>query len=216
MINRVYLYSLIIIILLLILNSFNNKYESFKSEPVVSSYDNRQYKVLSNFLDRDIAANNLALLHEFIIKYLNYVKKKFIIKKSGTIHQEKFFSRILKNYRPEAVFENDPEPGEETSYVTDKGSEFAICLRKKENDDIGQLHELSILKFVMLHELTHLGCISYGHNEEFWTSFKMVLDEAVKSELYIPHDYSKPKNIINYCGLIVKHNPYCDGINKCL
>jgi hypothetical protein len=216
MIKKEYIYSVIIVgLLLLFLNEFNNNYEDFKSEPVISTYDKRYYNVVHEFDDRNIAANKLAILHEFIINYLRYVKNKFIIEKSGTIDQANFFNRILENYNPDSIFENDPLPGEETSYVSNKGNEFGICLREKELNS-GKFHELSILKFVMLHELTHLGCLSYGHNIEFWTSFKMVLSEAVNSGLYKPRDYSKSKNKINYCGLIVKHNPYCDGINKCL
>lgn len=215
MIRREYLYSFAIVGLLLLLNELNNNNESFRSEPVISSYDNRYYKVLSDFNDRNKASNKLALLHGFIINYLRYVKKKFIIEKRGTVRQEEFFTRVLENYNPDAVFENDPSPGEETSYVSNKGNEFGICLRQKDGN-IGQLHEISILKFVMLHELTHLGCLSYGHNDEFWASFKMVLNEAVETGLYTPKDYSKTENITNYCGLIVKYNPHCNGINKCL
>ena len=216
MIKKEYVYSAIIIgVLLLFLNEFNNRYESFKSDRVISNYDKRYYNVVHEFTDRNIAADKMAILHEFIINYLRYIKNKFIIQNAGTIDQSNFFNRILENYNPDAIFENDPLPGEVTSYVSNKGIEFGICLRKKEINP-GQLHELSILKFVMLHELTHLGCLSYGHNLEFWTSFKMVLNEAVKSGLYKPIDSSKKENTINYCGLIVKHNPYCDGINKCL
>lgn len=218
MLKTEYIYSIIIVVLiLLIINMYNSyKYEYFTPGVMLrSNYDKRSYKVVNKYQDMQYAADNLAILHEFIINFLRYVKNKFIIKKIGTKRHETFFSRILKNYNPDTIFENDPKPGDETSFVANKGDEFGICLRKKGIDQ-NQLHELNILKFVMLHELTHLGCISYGHNDEFWSSFKMVLSEAVESKLYIPYDYAIPKNTINYCGLIVKNNPYCDGINNCL
>jgi len=206
-------YAVVILIVLIVVNGVNNKiYDYFTTSTIISNYDQRAYKVVGGFTDRDVAADKLAKLHEFIVNYLRFVKKKFIINKEGSVEHELFFKRVLKNYNPDVIFENDPKPGEETSFVADKGKEFGICLRKKGslND---QIHEMSILKFVMLHELTHLGCISYGHDAEFWESFKMVLTEAVASGLYTPVDYSH--NPVNYCGLIVSSNPYCSGNNKC-
>lgn len=203
----------ITLIVLLILNMNHDKiYDYFTSYSTMADYDKRAYKVAGGFSDNAAAANKLAKLHEFIINYLRYVKKKIIIHNNGTLTQKRFFMRVLKNYNPDNIFENNPKPGEETSFVANKGEEFGICLRKK-GQFKNQIHEMSILKFVILHELTHLGCISYGHDSEFWTSFKMVLTEAVKSGLYTPIDYSE--KTINYCGLEVTSNPYCDGINKC-
>ena len=209
------LFSLIIVILVILLlnNGHKTIYDYFNTYSTMSNYDQRKYKVVGGFSDRQDAANHLAKLHEFIINYLRYVKKKFIIYNNGTEEQKKFFIRVLKNYNPDNLFENDPKPGDDTSFVANKGEEFGVCLRKKGKYK-NKIHEMSILKFVILHELTHLGCISYGHGQEFWDFFKMVLTEAVESGLYTPIDYSK--NPINYCGLEVFHNPYCDEVNKCL
>jgi hypothetical protein len=205
---------IIVIILVLYMVSDNNEVsEYFTSSSMISDYDQRPYKVASGFTDQNMAADKLAQLHNFIIQYLKFVKTKFIINNKGSVEQRNFFIRVLKNYNPDNVFENDPNPGEETSFVADKGKEFGICLRKK-GDNEDQIHEMSILKFVMLHELTHLGCIAYGHDFEFWNAFKMVLHEAVESGLYTPVDYSN--NPVNYCGLIVSSNPYCSGNNRCL
>jgi hypothetical protein len=213
--ERLWFIVITLIVLLLISGANENIYEYFttlQTTSTMSNHDQRAYRVDGGFPDKIYAANRLSLLHEFIINYLRYVKKKFIINDNG--HNKKlFFTRVLQNYNPDNIFENNPKPGEETSFVANKGELFGICLRKKEENS-GQIHDMSILKFVMLHELTHLGCISYGHDAEFWTSFKMVLTEAVNSGLYTPIDYYT--NPINYCGLNVTSNPYCDGFNKCL
>jgi hypothetical protein len=206
-------YAVVILIVLIVVSGGNNKiYDYFTTSTTISNYDQRAYKVVGGFTDKDVAADKLAKLHEFIVNYLRFVKTKFIINNEGSVEHELFFKRVLKNYNPDVIFENDPKPGEETSFVADKGKEFGICLRKKGSLK-DQMHEMSILKFVMLHELTHLGCISYGHDAEFWGSFKMVLAEAVASGLYTPVDYSH--NPVNYCGLTVSSNPYCSGNNKC-
>jgi hypothetical protein len=213
MMNNRICYAVIILIVLFVLGGSNNTInEYFATSITLSKYDQRSYKVVSRFDDRYDAANKLAKLHEFIINYLRFVKTKFIINNEGSVEQKMFFKRVLNNYNPDNVFENDPKPGEETSFVTNKGKEFGICLRKKGSMK-DQMHKMSILKFVMLHELTHLGCISYGHDTEFWESFSMVLTEAVASGLYKPVDYSS--NPVDYCGLNVSNNPYCSGNNKC-
>ena len=202
---------IIIIIIFLFYNYKHKISEYFTSRFVVSEYDKRYYKVDVQFSDKNIAANKLAILNEFIIQYLKYIKKNIINSNTEPRNKKLFFKRILNNYNLDNIFENNPLPGGETSFVSDKGVEFGICLRQKINQS-NEFHKINILKFVMLHELTHLGCVLYGHEHEFWEWFKVVLSEAVKSRLYIPIDYSK--NPENYCGLNVTTNPYCVN-NKC-
>jgi hypothetical protein len=202
---------IIIIIIFLFYNYKHKISEYFTSSFVVSEYDKRYYKVDVQFSDKNIAANKLAILNEFIIQYLKYIKKNIINSNTEPRNKKLFFKRILNNYNLDNIFENNPLPGGETSFVSDKGLEFGICLRQKINQS-NEFHKINILKFVMLHELTHLGCVLYGHEHEFWEWFKVVLSEAVKSRLYIPIDYSK--NPENYCGLNVTTNPYCVN-NKC-
>ena len=197
---------LIIVIVILILYQYKNKVnEYFTMDYIKSTYDLRYYKVNTTFSDKYEAANMLAKLHEFMIRFIKFIKIKFVIKKQGTPYQIAFFNRVLYNYNIDNIFENTPSPGSETSFVTDKGVEFGICLRQKEIYG-DKIHDIQILQFVMLHELTHLGCISYGHDKEFWDSFAMVLKNAVESGLYEPVDYKK--NNVNYCGVTVSNNPY--------
>ncbi len=185
---------------------FNNHKHEFMTTEKMSRVDQRTYRVAGSFQDSHAAADKLAELHKFIVDYLRYIKTKFIIERRGSPHQQQFVARILKNYNPDVVFENNPGPGEETSYVTNKGEKFGICLREKVGANQKKIHKQNILKFVMLHELSHLGAITYGHNEEFWSSFKFVLIQAVESGLYAPIDYSQSE--VNYCGLEVQFNPY--------
>ena len=125
-------YAVVILIVLIVVSDGNNKiYDYFTTSTTISNYDQRAYKVVGGFTDRDVAADKLAKLHEFIVNYLRFVKTKFIINNEGSVEHELFFKRVLKNYNPDAIFENDPKPGEETSFVADKGKEFGICLRKK-------------------------------------------------------------------------------------
>ena len=200
--------TLIIIIILCIIflsNAHKKLYEFMTTDEVLSDNDKRVYRISSAFNNTNMAADKLSELNKFIIDFLRFVKNKYVTNDYGERYQKDFYKRMISNYNMDVIFENNPSPGEETSFVSDKGSEFGICLRDKGNNS-DKFHENNILQFVMLHELTHLGCLNYGHGKEFWSMFKIVLNDAVESDLYTPVDYSKKP--VNYCGLPVYYNPY--------
>jgi len=57
-----------------------------------------------------------------------------------------------------------------------------------------------------MHELGHVMSKSVGHNEEFWSNFKFILQEAKNANMYQPVDYSKEPE--SYCGMEINSNPY--------
>ena len=193
------------IIIWLILIKYD-MYDYFKTQPTLSNVDNKKYNVIGGFIDNDIAADKMATLHQFIIDILRYLKRKYIINnnQSNSTNMKNFVQRILNNYNRDVLYENDPRPGEETSYVMNKGDKFGLCLRDKTPNR--NFHDYNTLQFVILHEMTHLGLLTYGHNDEFWEYFRLLLIEAAKSNLYIPVNYAIYP--INYCGLPVHNNPY--------
>ena len=89
-----------------------------------------------------------------------------------------------------------------TSYSIDKGREINLCLRDKKTT---RLHQINILMFVSIHELSHLMSTSYGHNNEFGDNFVFLLKQAVKIGIYQNEDYSK--NNQTFCGMKVDSNP---------
>lgn len=94
----------------------------------------------------------------------------------------------------------------DTSYTIDKGDVLSLCLRSGSGD----LHDFDTLKFIFLHELTHIAADVYQHPTKFWQLFKILLQEAEVAGLYSPVDYSKSP--IKYCGkLVVSYNPYFDN-----
>lgn len=193
---------LIIFIILLIKKSQIKEFMTITK--TVSNIDKKQYNVIGGFKNTDIAADNMALLHLFIINILRHLKKKYILQPTNNVKMKDFTRRILNNYNRDVLIENDPAPGEETSYILNKGSKFGVCLREKNLDR--NFHDYNTLQFVILHEITHLGTISYGHNEEFWNNFKLLLIEAKASGLYKPINYAI--HPIVYCGIKVTDNPY--------
>lgn len=203
-----------LVILLIILIIFVNSHDVEKMTTYKQAYDGRIYKVSSAFSDTDSAANKMAELNQFIIDYMRELRRDFVIGKLGNRQEREFVRRMLKNYNIDNLFENNPKPGEETSFVTNKGSEFGVCLRRKIYDRNKIHNEDSLLQFVILHELTHLGCLGYGHGAEFWSWFRWVLIQADRYNLHKPVNYGCKKNAVNYCGLDVQYNPFFNN-KKC-
>jgi len=195
---------LIIIILILILNKSSLK-EYLTTKKEISDLDKRYYKVSSNLSDSRKAANKLSELHAFIINLMTVLKKKFVLGNEGSLSERMFVTRLLKRYNPDTFSENNPDNSGETSFVVNKGEQFSVCLREKNNGKIGAFHQNNTLQFVIMHELSHIGCNSFGHNEEFWTAFRFLIKEATSNGLYTPVNYSV--NPTKYCGMTINHNP---------
>lgn len=195
---------IIVLIVLVIWYTDNCIYEYFTDgHHVYSSLDKRKYKVVGGFGNEKSAANKMSEINTFIVSFLRYLRNKFLIKKIGTQKEQAFVSRVLQRYNPDVLTENWPKPGEDTSYVVNKGEKFGLCLRDKKYN---KFHNENIIKFVTIHELTHIGTTTYGHNYEFWSWMKFMLVQAMHAGLYTPVDYQKAPT--KYCGMDVFSNPY--------
>lgn len=89
-----------------------------------------------------------------------------------------------------------------TSYTVDKGKELRLCLRDKK--DL-QHHDINTLMFVGIHELAHIMSNSYGHNEEFTSNFRFLLEKAVTTGVYKGQDYQREP--VKFCGIEITSSP---------
>ena len=177
--------------------------------PICNHIDGHCYPVVKDFENQEEASRVLAKLNKFCIRVLRHLRQTYIFENQRSVKRRIFVERLLRNYNPDNLVENNPPTTENTSYVDDKGKVFAMCLREK-NSGASNFHDMHELEFVALHEMTHLGTQSYEHNDEFWSNFKFLLHETNESGLHIPADYSsKP---INYCGLYVDDSPFYDSM----
>jgi hypothetical protein len=76
------------------------------------------------------------------------------------------------------------------SYTINKENIY-LCLKDENN----QYYEDNMLKYVLLHEISHSVCDEIGHTQKFNEIFKALLDKAVAMKVYDP---SIPI-IKNYC-----------------
>jgi hypothetical protein len=146
-------------------------------------------------------------MHKFCIVLLRHLKKKYEYPEYEGLYEWTITKRLLLNYNPDNLIENIPTGPNDTSYVKNKGSEFGMCLREQNSGDYN-LFKLNEIKYVIIHELTHLASTDYGHAEQFWINFKFLLEEAMETKLYNPINYEL--NPIDYCGLQVTYNPIFD------
>jgi len=186
--------SYFLLVILLILIYYKHSVENFVQ--IKSSLDGEEYKVHEHFKERELAADKMAQVNAKILKLL-----KHLIKKGKA--NDKQIHNLLHRYDWQKMRENSPFNLEgTTAYMENKGEIFAFCLRNKNNE----FFDDNTLMFVTLHELAHLMTDSWGHEKDFWISFKYLLEEAYEAGIYKPVDYSD--HPVDYCGLVIKDNPY--------
>ncbi len=213
MLNYWNTFLLIIIILLTVF-----LYDHYNNEKM--SINGYVFNIRSNYNNSSEVAKMLSELNARILKFLSYLKNKYAI---NVFHEPQLdgyanwqtrsdiVERMLKNYNFEEIYETDPATTTDTSYTIQKGEKLYVCLRSKKNHH--QIHDPDDIFFVLLHELSHMGNIGWGHGTDFWEVFKFVLWEAKNSNIYYPIDYSK--NPREYCGLEINYSPfYNDGLRS--
>lgn len=209
------MYALIIVVLSIALLHMRTVETFINKVKVCNDIDKQCYNVVSKYdtTTHQNASKLLANCNLYILKFIQNMSTKYIDKKiytSGAFTDDYYYSmtkRLIENYDSSALTENSPNSDKNTSFVENKGTIFALCLREKSSGN-NNLYGLDTLKFVILHELAHLASESYGHNEEFWTNFKILLSNAVEFDMYTPVDY-KTHNTV-YCSLVIDYNPLYD------
>ena len=159
-------------------------------ETIVSKIDNRNYDVqIKN--DAAEAADLIAKVREKLILLVNHMFKSF--------PSNPKVMRLKKNFNPDVLKEGIDNPSY-TSYTVNKGEEIILCLRTD-----GKLVDINVLTFVCIHELSHIGNETIGHDDAFWEFFKELLIEAINIGVYIKYDYKTAP--VKYCGMMITDSP---------
>ena len=118
--------------------------------------------------------------------------------------------QLISKYDKDNIYEISPlNSSGLTSYTQDKKT-LIFCLRKKEKNASGEneLHDINILMFVVIHEISHMAGNQWGHPVSFWVLFKFLLENAVECNIYKAINYGLYP--VNYCGLKLEWNPLFD------
>tara|TARA_Y100000389_G_C17468594_1_gene528089 strand:+ start:1074 stop:1670 length:597 start_codon:yes stop_codon:yes gene_type:complete len=172
--------------------------DTFQLKCIISDINGKKYCVRERTKIKE-ASNLLAITTEKLNKLVDHLHEKYPEKKSVIL--------LYKNYNPKKIKEILPT-SEYTAYSENKGEKIAFCLSKVDKNDVDNLIEENTLMFVALHEISHLATETIGHGDDFWNNFKFIIEEAKKINVYQPIDYKKNKT--QYCGTIIKDNPYYD------
>lgn len=204
-------YILILLIVIAIIYLF---YRLDQADLLSGRFSTEDFDVIESYSDSGDAIKLMERINIRIMHLLRHLKKKYCINvatssckinNTSDVGRE-IAARILKNYNFEKIFENDPKTSKDTSYTIDKGEKMYFCIRNKKDH---KLIDDDTVLFVALHEISHIGNSTWGHDRSFWRTFKFVLKEAEAAGIYTPVDYARRP--ITYCGLFVDYNPYFDG-----
>lgn len=112
---------------------------------------------------------------------------------------EEYIKLLSENFREDktVVYETDPDSNL-TSYSVNKGEELSFCLKSKKTD---QIHDINLLTYVGIHEISHIGCPEIGHGDLFKKIFRMFAQEAINIGIYKKVDYYELP--VEYCGMIL-------------
>jgi hypothetical protein len=183
--------AIIIICLSLIFAFLIYQYHYYSNiETIVSKVDNRNYDVQIKS-DAQDAADLIAKVREKLILLVDHMYKTF--------PNDDKVKQLKKNFNPDVIKEGIDNPSY-TSYTINKGQEIILCLRTN-----GKLVDLNVLTFVCIHELSHIGNETVGHDDDFWQFFKELLTEAINIGVYTKYDYRS--NPIDYCNIKITSSP---------
>ena len=174
-------------------------YNSVSKHKIVIGRNGREYHIrtsregFTNVSDNDII-NRLEEIDSRIIKLCDtLIEENYPDKERAVRTKEKWDNIIIKE-----TYENE----DSIAFVINKGDEMSICLTNKET---GNLEDINTTMFVVLHEIGHLMSVNWGHDDEFWTNFKLILRKSQEIDIYNYVNYNDTPE--EYCGISIYSNP---------
>ena len=186
---------LVIIIIIIIYIIYKIYYNYIFTINVKSTIDSKYYRV-KNTINKQQSADTFAIINGRIEKLINNLQNDSSI-------FDKNIMLLTKRYNPDNLIENIDNHS--TSYTLNKGSEVAICISSKNDTKNNEIHEINRLMFVVIHELSHIGCESQGHNKEFVDFFIYLLKKSIEYKIYKYENYTT--NPVEYCGITINNTP---------
>ena len=177
-------FAMILIIIMFVQNHYG------EVEYIKSKLDNRLYLV-RKLPQKQEAADFLADVNIKLQKLVKHMMAKYPDNKEVT--------QMYNNYNPNSLSEGSVESGY-TSYSVNKGEKVILCIRQVDHTFV----EKNVVMYVAIHELAHIMTTEVGHTDTFWKNFKLLLEEAIKLDIYKKVDFgTKPQD---YCGIKITNS----------
>ena len=193
--EELFFYGIVIIIIGLSIKMYFES-DTYNLTCIISDVDGEKYCVRERD-QLDKSADLLATVAGKCKALVLFMKQKY--------PERADIERLTVGFRPDKIVETLPT-STLTAYSENKGQKIAFCLDTKKNGTT--LIDINTLTFVAIHELSHIMTISIGHKQEFWENFKFLLEGAKEANIYNPIDYKETPE--EYCGMMIKDNPYYD------
>jgi predicted metal-dependent hydrolase len=153
------------------------------------------YYLVRNVPDKQEASNTLARIRQNIINLSDYLY--FNINDVKIKKYKKYIIRLQQRVRDIVILESEHD-SIYTSYSVNKGEQIIFCLRSRKTPE--NLHDLNLMMYVVLHEISHVACPIYdNHGPLFREIFSFITTTAVNMGLYKKIDFAT--NNTEYCGL---------------
>ena len=165
---------------------------------LVEANNNNKYMVY-NDENKIESANLLATLVDNMYKLRNNLINNKNKEYEEYKEYKEYIDLLEENFNNERtyIYENIPDSNL-TSFTINKGEELGFCLKSKIT---GNFHDINLLMYVAIHEMSHVACPEIGHNDLFKKIFMFFTTEAIKMGLYTKIDYQI--NNVEYCGMIL-------------
>jgi predicted metal-dependent hydrolase len=164
---------------------------------VKSNLDDKFYLV-RNSDDQQEAVNTLAKIYQNIIELSDKLEKE-----KDKYKDFKEYIELLHSKAKDIVLVESTQDSKYTSYSVNKGEQIVFCLRTKRSGN--KLHDLNLIMYVVLHEISHVACPIYdGHGPLFKKIFAFLTARAIEMGLYTRIDFvAKPEE---YCGMTINES----------
>lgn len=185
------------LILIVLISILYTKYENDKNMVyIVSDVDNRMYMVRNTY-DKQRASNVLAIVN----KNICYLAKYMYNNKNEYKEYEEYITR-LKDRTDDIIIRESSENSQYTSYTMNKGEQIIFCIRSKLIDNYvnkSNIHDINLIMYVALHEISHIACPEFGHTDLFRKIFLFFCDIAGKVGIYKRINFRTDP--MEYCGM---------------
>ena len=169
-------------------------YRSAPSAYVKSSIDNKYYLVQDK-PDKQDVADALA----YIRKNVKALTKHMIA--TAPEKYKPYVERLRKRLSHVVISENISD-FYYTSYSVNKGEQLVFCMRSRKEKD--KRHDINLMMYVVLHEISHIACPEYGHGQLFKDIFKYITESAITLGIYSPIDFKAEPT--EYCGMTISES----------
>lgn len=171
-----------------------------------------EYYLVRDRPDKLGASNLLATLRKNINGITDYMvdrmnNKMSIMEKREKVMYEfnrQYINRLDKLIRGVILMESH-ENSVYTSYSVNKGEQIVFCIRSKSISNVlnsaNHLHDLNLIMYVALHEISHVACPERDHTPLFNKIFRFICNEAIKMGIYKRLDFRN--NPEEYCGMTI-------------